>query len=94
MNESELQEVSVSAASARIMEKDFDEPTFAKLNGVRFKDGTIAVQVLSKLLFLNGHTQPALIVNDLKHGPDTSGAIGLWVDLGTAESFHQCRTCA
>jgi hypothetical protein len=62
MNESEFQAVSVSAAPATIMEKyalrvtkdptvtAFDEPTFAKLKGVRFKDGTIEVQVLSRLL--------------------------------------------
>ena len=195
MNGSELEAVSVSVVSATIMEKDavrvikdpavteVDEPTFAKLNGVRFKNGTIAVQVLSKLLadapdfargfigiafrisednamfeciylrptngragqqlrrnrsiqyfsfpdfkferlrneapgeyeayadmglnewidltievqgaqaklFLNGHTQPALIVNDLKHGPDTAGTIGLWVDLGTEGYFADLR---
>ncbi len=195
MKESELQAVSVSAAPATIMEqaavrvikdpavKEFDEPTFAKLKGVRFKDGTIEVKVLSKLLedapdfargfigiafrisedhatfeciylrptngraeqqlrrnrsiqyfsfpdfkferlrkeapceyesyadmglnewidlkievqgaqaklFVNGHTQPALIVNDLKHGPDASGAIGLWVDLGTEGYFSDVR---
>jgi hypothetical protein len=195
MNESEFQAVSVSAASARIMEKDtlrvikdpavtaFDEPTFAKQTGVRFTNGTIAVQVLSTLLadapdfargfigiafrisedntafeciylrptngraehqlrrnrsiqyfsfpdfkfdqlrneapgeyetyadmglnewidfmivvkgaqaklFLDGHTQPALIVNDLKHGPDAAGAIGLWVDIGTEGYFADLR---
>jgi hypothetical protein len=195
MNGFELEAVSVSADSATIMEQDavrvikdpavteVDEPTFAKLKGVRFKDGTIAVQVLSKLLedapdfargfigiafrisednatfeciylrptngragqqlrrnrsiqyfsfpdfkferlrneapgeyetyadmglnewidltievqgaqaklFLNRHTQPALIVNDLKHGPDTAGAIGLWVDVGTEGYFADLR---
>ena len=195
MKESELQAVSVSVASATIMEKtavrvikdpavkEFDEPTFAKLKEGRFKDGTIEVKVLSKLLgdapdfargfigvafrisednskfeclylrptngradqqlrrnrsiqyfsfpdfkferlrreasgeyesyadmglnewidvkievkgaqaklFVNGRQQPALIVNDLKHGPDASGAIGLWVDLGTEGYFSDLR---
>jgi hypothetical protein len=191
----ELQAVSVSATAATIMKKDavrvikdpavkeFDEPTFAKLKGVRFKDGMIEVKVLSRLLkdapdfargftgiafrinednakfeciylrptnaradqqlrrnrsiqyfsfpgfkferlrketpgeyesyadmgldewidlkievkgtqaklFVNGHKQPALIVNDLKHGPDASGAIGLWVDIGTEGYFSGLR---
>ena len=37
-------------------------------------------------LFLDNNTQPSLIVNDLKHGAELSGAIGLWVDVG-AEGF-------
>jgi hypothetical protein len=39
-------------------------------------------------LFLNGSEQPILIVNDLKHGPDSSGGIGLWVDIGTEGFFY------
>ncbi|HLG38702.1 MAG TPA: hypothetical protein VI461_03500 [Chitinophagaceae bacterium] len=30
--------------------KEFDEPTFAKVNGIEFSDGTIEVSVLSRLL--------------------------------------------
>jgi hypothetical protein len=159
--------------------KEVDEPTFVKLKGVEFKDGTLEVNVLSKLqpnapglargfigvafridddnskfecfyirpangrdssqvrrnhaiqyfsypdykfnrlrreapeqyesyadmglnewiklrivvkgrqakLFLNDNTEPSLIVNDLKHGIDRSGAIGLWVDVGTEGFF-------
>lgn len=43
------------------------------------------------LLFLNGGPHPVLIVNDLKHGPDTSGGIGLWVDIGTEGFFRDLR---
>ncbi len=190
-----LQAVSVSMTSAKIMKKDairiikdsavkeFDEPTFAKLNGVNFKNGTIAVKVLSRLLkdapetargfigvafrinesnskfecvyirptngrvevqlrrnratqyfsfpefkfdrlrkdapgeyesyvdiglnewinlrievrgakaklFVNRSKQPVLIVNDLKHGSDLSGAIGLWVEFGTEGYFADLR---
>jgi hypothetical protein len=32
-----------------------------------------------------------LIVNDLKHGADQSGAIGLWVDVGTEGYFTDLR---
>jgi hypothetical protein len=38
-------------------------------------------------LFVNGATQPALIVNDLKRGV-TSGAIGLWIGPGTEAYFR------
>ena len=159
--------------------KEFDEPTFVKIKGIDFRDGTIEVKVLSRLLkdapdfargfigvafrindsntkyesiyirpinarvedqvrrnhsiqyyaypdykfdrlrkesperyesyadmemnkwitmrievkgaqaklFLNNNTQPSLIVNDLKHGADLSGAIGLWVEVGTEGYF-------
>lgn len=42
-------------------------------------------------LFLNNQEQPVLIVNDLKHGPDLSGSIGLWVDVGTEGFFRDLR---
>jgi hypothetical protein len=38
-------------------------------------------------LFLNDNQEPSLIVNDLKLGPDKSGAIGLFVDVGTEGYF-------
>lgn len=42
-------------------------------------------------LFINNSKQPALIVNDLKHGADNSGAIGLWVDIGTEGFFSDIK---
>ena len=163
--------------------KEFDEPTFVKIKGIDFKNGTIEVKVLSRLLknapdfargfigiafhingsntkyesiylrpvnarvkdqvrrnhsiqyysypdykfdrlrkesperyeayadmemnkwitmkievkdthaklFLDNNTQPSLIVNDLKHGTDISGAIGLWVEVGTEGFFTDLR---
>lgn len=163
--------------------KEFDEPTFVKLKGIDFRNGTIEVKVLSKLLkdapefsrgfigvafrindsnsqfeciylrptngraneqlrrnrslqyfsfpdykferlrkeaageyesyadmglnewikmrivvndrqaklFLNDNQQPSLIVNDLKHGERSSGAIGLWVDIGTEGFFTDLK---
>ena len=38
-------------------------------------------------LYLNGNSQPVFVVNDLKHGADGSGGIGLWVDVGTNGYF-------
>lgn len=45
-------------------------------------------------LFLNNNAQPALIVNDLKHGADVSGTIGLWVDIGTEGYFTGLKISA
>lgn len=42
-------------------------------------------------LYLNEQEQPALIVKDLKHGANTSGGIGLWVDVGTEGHFVDLR---
>jgi hypothetical protein len=41
-------------------------------------------------LYVNGVTQPALVVNDLKHGV-IRGAIALWVDVGTIAHFSNLR---
>lgn len=38
-------------------------------------------------LFLNNNKQPSLIVNDLKHGENTAGSIGLFTDVGTEGFF-------
>lgn len=38
-------------------------------------------------LFINNSQHPSLIVNDLKHGGGRSGAIALWVDIGTEGYF-------
>lgn len=38
-------------------------------------------------LYLNGQEHPVLVVNDLKHGANASGGIGLWVDVGTEGFF-------
>lgn len=42
-------------------------------------------------LFLDNNKQPSLIVNDLKHGADASGAIALWVDVGTEGYFKDLK---
>ena len=42
-------------------------------------------------LYLNDGKQPVLVVNDLKHGVDASGSIGLWVDIGTDGYFTDLR---
>ncbi|MDP1764796.1 MAG: hypothetical protein Q8L07_13015 [Sediminibacterium sp.] len=42
-------------------------------------------------LFINDNKQPSLIVHDLKHGASSSGAIGLWVDVGTEGFFSDLK---
>ena len=51
----------------------------------------ITVKDSKARLFINDAAQPSLIVNDLKHGADTSGAIGLWVDVGTEGYFADLK---
>lgn len=47
----------------------------------------IVVKGKQAKLFLNDNEQPSLIVNDLKNGEGSSGAIGLWVETGTEGYF-------
>jgi len=42
-------------------------------------------------LFINNSAQPCLIVNDLKHGSDLSGVVGLWVEWGTEGFFADLK---
>jgi len=51
----------------------------------------IEVKDAQAKLFLNNNTQPSLIVNDLKHGADDSGAIALWVEGGTEGYFSDLK---
>jgi hypothetical protein len=47
----------------------------------------IIVKEAQAKLYINDAKEPSLIVNDLKHGANNSGAIGFWVDLGTEGYF-------
>ncbi len=51
----------------------------------------IVIKDSNAKFFINNAGQPALIVNDLKHGPDASGAIGFWIDLGTEGYFADLK---
>ena len=48
---------------------------------------TIDVAGVRARLFVNGASQPALVVNDLKRGV-TAGAVGLWIGPGTEAYFR------
>jgi hypothetical protein len=42
-------------------------------------------------LFLNSAPRPALIVTDLKLGPQQRGGVGLWIEAGTIGHFSDLR---
>lgn len=54
----------------------------------------IVVKGKQAKLYLNDNKQPSLIVNDLKHGENTSGAVGLWVEIGTEGFFTDLKITA
>ena len=47
----------------------------------------IEVQDEKAKLYLNKGEHPVLVVNDLKHGANACGGVGLWVDVGTEGYF-------
>jgi hypothetical protein len=51
----------------------------------------IEVKDAQAKLFINGNPQPSLIVNDLKHGANASGAVALWVETGTEGYFKDLK---
>jgi hypothetical protein len=51
----------------------------------------IVIKDAQAKFFINENKQPSLIVNDLKHGSNSSGAIGLWVDVGTEGFFSDLK---
>ncbi len=42
-------------------------------------------------LFVRGHAQPVLIVNDVKSGTSARGGIALWINPGTVAHFREVR---
>jgi hypothetical protein len=42
-------------------------------------------------LYINKAEQPALVVNDMKHGANAKGALGFFVDIGTEGFFRNLR---
>ena len=51
----------------------------------------IEVKDAQAKLFINKNEQPSLVVNDLKHGANASGAIALWVEIGTEGFFSYLK---
>ena len=51
----------------------------------------IVVKDETARLYVNGFSQPTLIVNDLKQGKDIRGSIGLWIGPGTLGHFTDIK---
>ncbi len=51
----------------------------------------IVVKDQTARLYVNGASQPTLIVNDLKQGKDMRGSIGLWIGPGTLGHFTDVK---
>lgn len=45
-------------------------------------------------LYVHGHAQPTLVVNDLKTGAQGTGGVALWLDAGTVAHFRNLRVTA
>jgi hypothetical protein len=54
-------------------------------------DLKIVVKDSTAQLFINKSKQPSLVVTDLKHGANVSGAIALWVEIGTEGYFTDLK---
>ena len=65
--------------------------SYADMEMNRWITMRIEVKNAQAKLFLDKNTQPSLIVNDLKHGADLSGAIGFWVEVGTEGYFSDVK---
>ncbi len=48
----------------------------------------IEVDGVTARIFVHDAAQPTLVVNDLKHGADARGAVGLFIDRGTEAFFR------
>lgn len=75
------------------LRKEFPEryESYADMELNRWIQLRVEVKGSQAKLFIDNNKQPSLLVNDLKHGPDASGAIGLWVDVGTEGFFADLK---
>lgn len=64
--------------------------SYADLQAGEWAHIRIQVDGARALLYVNGATEPSLVVNDLKLGL-THGGIGLWIGLGTDAYFSNLR---
>ncbi|MGB4840151.1 MAG: hypothetical protein WBP08_14215 [Saprospiraceae bacterium] len=71
------------------LRKDFPEKyeSYVDLMPGKWTKMKIEVKGDTAKLFIHGNGQPTLIVNDLKHGADNIGSIGLWIGPGTEAHF-------
>ncbi len=75
------------------LRRDFPETyeSYADMELNKWIKMTIILKDNKAVLYLNKNTQPSLIVNDLKHGANSVGSIGLFVDVGTIGYFRDLK---
>ncbi len=75
------------------LRKEFPETyeSYADMGLNEWIDMRLEVENEKAKLYLNRSKHPVFIVNDLKHGANASGGIGLWVDVGTEGFFADLR---
>jgi hypothetical protein len=64
--------------------------SYADLAPAEWTRVKVEVRGVKARLYVHGAAQPALIVNDLKHGV-SKGAVGLWIGPGTEAHFANVR---
>jgi hypothetical protein len=65
--------------------------SYAELDLGRWIHMRIVVSGARAELFLDGKSQAALIVNDLKFGSDQRGGVGVWLESGTVAYFRKLK---
>ncbi|HVD97661.1 MAG TPA: hypothetical protein VNB90_05600 [Cytophagaceae bacterium] len=75
------------------LRKEFPEKYEAYADMVPAEWTKIKIEVRDETakLYVNNATQPTLIVNDLKHGKELRGGIGLWIGVGTLAHFSALK---
>lgn len=73
----------------KIAPEKYESYTDMEMN--KWIDLRIEVKDAEAKLFINKNEQPSLVVNDLKHGANVSGAIALWVEIGTEGYFRDLK---
>lgn len=68
--------------------------SYAEMDLGRWIPMKIVVSGQKAELYLDSKTQPALIVNDLKLGPDQRGGVGVWLESGTVAYFRNLKVTA
>ena len=65
--------------------------SYADMEMNKWIDVKIVVKDSTAKLFINKNEQPSLVINDLKLGADVSGAVALWVEVGTEGYFRDLK---
>jgi len=65
--------------------------TYADIALGRWIHMRIVVAADRAQLYLDRKERPALIVNDLKLGPNQRGGVGIWIESGTVAYFRNLR---